>query len=64
MTLKEGDKYLKVLTTFGDVDFTFAAFPNKDRTEENKQPHYKGKGVAVWINTKKADEKPKDELVI
>jgi|TARA_Y100000034_G_C6788579_1_gene352892 hypothetical protein len=64
MTLKEGEKWMKMVVTVGDVDFTFSAFPNKDRTEENKQPHYKGKNIGVWVNTKKAEDKPKEEAVL
>ena len=35
------------------------AWKNKDKTAENKQPDYKGDGIAVWINEKK--EKTQEE---
>ena len=59
--LKAGDKYLKMLVTVGDVDFSFAAFPNFEATTNNKQPNFRGKNVAVWVNTKQ--EKKEDVLV-
>tara|TARA_R100001530_G_C4318373_1_gene154995 strand:+ start:969 stop:1196 length:228 start_codon:yes stop_codon:yes gene_type:complete len=51
--LSAGEKYLKFVITFGNVDFEFAAFPNYDATEENKQPNFRGRNVAVWVNEKK-----------
>ena len=53
--LKAGDKYLKMVVTVGDVDFSFEA------TTNNKQPNFRGKNVAVWVNTKQ--EKKEDVLV-
>ena len=37
------------------------AWSNKDKTDINKQPDFKGDGVAVWVNT--YEEKPKEESV-
>tara|TARA_R100001530_G_C4311663_1_gene153204 strand:- start:1370 stop:1555 length:186 start_codon:yes stop_codon:yes gene_type:complete len=51
--LKPGEKYIKVAINIGDVDFTFTAFPNPDRTEDNRQPHFKGKNVSAWVNKKR-----------
>jgi hypothetical protein len=62
--LKEGDQYLCVVVTIGDVDFTFAAFRNEDRTTDNKQPHFKGKNLSVWLNKKKAKDEVKTEDII
>ena len=50
--LKVGEKYLTVVVLGNKI----ACFKNKARTENHNAPHYKGDGVAVWINTKKAAE--------
>lgn len=51
--LKPGDKYLTIeLIGHNKVH----AFKNEDRTEENNQPHYRGNGVSVYINKKKAEQ--------
>jgi hypothetical protein len=51
MVLNEGDKYLTVSLLNGSIKV--AAFKNKDR--KGNEPHYKGDGVAIWVNEKKAD---------
>jgi len=49
--LKVGDKYLTI-TLAGHN--TVAAFKNVNKKKVT-DPDYTGNGVAVWINTKKAD---------
>jgi len=47
-----GEKYLTIKMVGHE---NVAVFPNKEAREKNpKAPHYKGDGVAVWINEKKA----------
>jgi len=59
--LKPGEKYLSIniLNSLNVV-----AFKNKDKKEDDKQPHYKGNGIAVWVRTKKAAPNPPVEEVI
>jgi len=56
--LKNGDKYLtvKILN-----NITLKAFKVEDR-ETNKYPHYKGDGIAVWINIYEEDFKPAPKI--
>jgi|TARA_R100000501_G_C2607064_1_gene102553 hypothetical protein len=54
--LDVGEKYLKCVITVGNVDFEFASFPNYEATKENKQPNFKGRNIAVWVNTKKEEK--------
>lgn len=58
MEMKPGEKYLSVVVEIGGVQFKFAAFPNSEATEQNKQPKFKGKNVSVWVNKKKETESP------
>lgn len=53
-TMSEKEKYLSIRMT-GHTDVY--AFKNKDR--DGNQPHYKGDGVAVWVN----ERKPKEEKI-
>lgn len=53
-----GDKYVKVVISHGDVDFEYVAYAND--SDNPKAPLYRGKNVAIWVNTKK--EKPKTAL--
>lgn len=56
-SMKPGEKYLTI-KVLGDI--TLRAFNNSEARKENKNaPHFKGEGVAVWINEKK--EKPEEE---
>lgn len=50
--LKIGEKYLKVVVSLGNVDFDLAAFANLEATSENRQPNFKGRNIAVWVNKK------------
>ncbi len=52
LTLLIGEKYLTI-SLFGKDGIRISAFKNKDR--KDKEPHYRGDGVAVWINEKKAE---------
>jgi hypothetical protein len=56
MSLEVGEPYLVIEILNG---LKVLAFKNKDKTAENNQPDYKGNGVAVWVNTKKAAEEGK-----
>ncbi len=48
------EKYLTI-KVLGNI--TLRAYNNKEgRKENNKAPHFKGEGVAVWINEKKPTE--------
>ena len=62
MELKPGEKYLTVYL-FNKV-VKLAAFPVKDRKEN--EPHFRGDGISVYINIKKAakEEQPKHEDVL
>jgi hypothetical protein len=40
------------------------AWFNKEKTETNKQPDYKGDGVAVWVNTYEEKPKTEEKLVV
>ena len=60
-TSKVGDKYLKVVVSLGNVDFDLAAFANLEATTENRQPNFRGKNIAVWVNTKQ--EKKEQSIV-
>jgi H2-forming N5,N10-methylenetetrahydromethanopterin dehydrogenase-like enzyme len=56
--LKAGEKYLTIrMAGHSDVK----AFPNKDRSDN--QPHFKGDGVAVWVNEKKAAETTEETVI-
>ena len=59
--LKVGDKYLKIVVSLGNVDVDLAAFANLEATKENRQPNFRGKNIAVWVNTKR--EKKEDITV-
>ena len=48
-SLEVGEKYLTIEILGG---LKVAAFKNKDK--KGNQPDYRGDGVAVWINEKKA----------
>lgn len=48
--LNVGDKYLSI-QILGNV--RVAAFKNLDK-KSPKEPDYKGDGIAIWIQTKKA----------
>ena len=50
--LKVGEKYLKIVVNLGNLNCDLAAFPNLDATSENRQPNFKGRNVAVWVNKK------------
>ena len=58
--MEAGEKYLSVVLL---NSIKVAAFKNKDKKAGDKQPDYKGNGVAIWINEKKLD-KPKEEEII
>ena len=47
-----GEKYLSIVVVGHNP---IPAFKNKDK-KKSTEPDYKGNGVAVWINTKKAKE--------
>lgn len=54
--LEVGEKYLKIMIPFGEQEFEFTAFPNRDATKENRQPHFRiAGGGAVWVNKKKKE---------
>jgi len=52
--LKVGEKYLSIKIVGHDF---IKAFPNKDREDNKKQPHFKGDGVAVWVQEKQSKDK-------
>lgn len=56
--LKAGEKYLSVKLIGHEF---VAAFPNKDKKNE-REPDFKGDGIAVWIRTKKSEEEKKTTL--
>tara|TARA_R100000656_G_C3945829_1_gene127525 strand:+ start:316 stop:525 length:210 start_codon:yes stop_codon:yes gene_type:complete len=57
--LSVGEKYLSIEIEFGGQKLKFVAFPNKEATEENRQPNFRVKGGgAVWVNTKKEEQTP------
>lgn len=58
MALKEGEKYLSISLLGGSIKT--AAFKNMDR--KGNEPHYRGDGVAVWVNEKKGDEEVKEDI--
>jgi len=51
--LKEGTKYLSISLFGGQIKL--GAFPNKKK-KTAEDPAFVGNGVAVWVNTKKADK--------
>lgn len=52
--MEAGEKYLTI-QVLGQLKLV--AFNNKKGREDNKHaPHFKGDGVAVWINEKKAKQ--------
>jgi hypothetical protein len=53
--LEIGEKYLSV-QILGSV--RCAAFKNKDKKKPS-EPDYKGDGIAIWVQTKKAPIQPK-----
>jgi len=58
MAMKEGEKFLTV-RILGNIELK--AFPNTEGREKNPYaPHFKGEGIAVWVNKKKA---PKEEAI-
>jgi len=63
--MKVGEKYLNIVIPFGGIDLQFAAFPNHDATDENRQPHFRVVGGgAVWVNKKKEGDKVQVQEVI
>lgn len=58
MALQEGEKYLTIRLL---NNIKVSAFRNKDR--KGNEPHYKGDGVAVWINEKKNTHKTAEESI-
>lgn len=57
--LDVGEKYLSISMLNGSIKVS--AFKNKEK-QNSKEPDYKGNGVAVWVNTKKA-EQPQEEYI-
>jgi len=66
--LNPGEKYLSISIDVGEAlkkahkainegeeNISIAVFKNNEATTPNS-PNYKGKGCAVWINTKKVSE--------
>jgi len=53
--LNVGDVFLNV-RILNSIDV--AVFPNKDKKEGEKTPDYKGDGIAIWVNHKKAPTEP------
>lgn len=49
-SLEVGEKYLSI-SVLGSIKL--AAFPNKNK-KEAKDPDFRGDGIAVWVNHKKA----------
>jgi len=52
-----GEKYLTIKLVGHDY---VAAFPNKEK-KDDKEPDFKGNGVAVWISEKGAKKKESEE---
>lgn len=67
--LKEGEKYLTIhfdaIKVSDLLKGVVAVFPNTEGREKNKAaPHFKGNGVSVWVNKKKAGtEKTQEEIL-
>ena len=55
MTVEVGEKYLNIMIAGHN---SVSAFKNKEKSKPN-DPDFKGNGVAVWVNIKKA---PKEQL--
>ena len=57
-----GEKYLSVSILGGQIKL--GAFKVKEKKNPN-EPDYRGDGIAIWINEKKApEEKPLEESVL
>jgi len=61
MVLKEGEKYLTVEILGG---LKVNCFPNPDSEKNPKAPHFKGSGLAVWVNKKQAPKTKQEDAVI
>jgi len=48
--MEVGEKYLSVVVLGGKA---IGCFPNKKKVAGDKQPDFKGDGVAIWVNAKK-----------
>lgn len=59
-TLEPGEKYLYV-SILGNL--SLRAYKNKDK-KSNKEPDFKGEGIAIWINKKKKPEEQEEEEFI
>lgn len=59
MALKEGEKYLSI-SVLGSIQI--AAFKNHNKSKP-EDPDFKGNGVAVWINTKKAPVNKVEDVI-
>lgn len=58
--MEPGQKYLSV-KILGNIKLN--AYPNTEARKHNdKAPHFKGEGIAVWINTVKEKKEPIDHL--
>jgi len=55
--MSEEKKVFLSLQLFGVNGIQVSAFKNEEATTENKQPHYRGEGIAIWV--KEYEEKPK-----
>lgn len=56
--LEEGEKYLSVKLAGHEY---VAAFPNKNK-KTDKEPDFKGDGIAVWVRIKKNPETKSEVL--
>ena len=52
-----GEKYLSIIVLGGKA---ITCFPNKKKVPGDKQPDFKGDGIAVWVNEKR---EKKEEVV-
>lgn len=57
--MAETKKYLRVVI-LGNIGVN--CFKNEKKTKDNKQPDFKGDGIAVWIN--EVTEKIPEESII
>lgn len=58
--MKEGEKYLNIKIVGHDW---IAAFPNKTK-KSDKEPDFRGDGVAVWVRKKSAQAEQKKKVEV
>lgn len=61
--LKVGEKYLSVQVLGDNIKLAAFEVPKEERENNPKLPNYRGNGIAIWVNEKKAPKDNEDEVL-